>query len=136
MNDIIERRRRKPDYIETAQIAEHTAQKIALWCGGVVNRERDRGVDSYLELVVPNVEGNQKGHVNDYVVRKEDGRFYVMKPIDMGEYEVIGNRELSAQKRTDIEGALGLPGPKDSMGRAMPLTPHYAARNSPFANER
>jgi hypothetical protein len=114
MTDIFERRRRKPDYIETALVAEHTAARIALWCGGVVNRERDRGVDEYLELLVPNVTGTLKAHVNNYVVRKEDGRFYVMTMADMDEYEVMGERE--GVKFVD---------PKEPA----PLTPHYAVRN-------
>jgi sugar lactone lactonase YvrE len=118
MTDIFERRRRKPDYLDSALVMEHTAQKIALWCGGVVNRELDRGVDPYTELLVPNVEGTQKAHVNDYVVRKEDGRFYVMTMTEMEEYEVLGQREEIAVAPV-VDGAR--------------KTPHYVRRGQhPF----
>jgi hypothetical protein len=118
MNDFIERRRRKPDYIETAQVTEHTAKRIAIWCGGSWGHERDRGSDTYLEIVVPNIAGNLKAHVNDYVVRKEDGRFYVMKPAEMTEYEIMGQRE--GIKVVDLTET-----PK--------LTPHYVPRGKhPF----
>jgi hypothetical protein len=114
MTDIVKRLRLIPEDIEAGQVAEHTVKKLAIWCGGTWSHERDRGVDTYLELIVPNVAGNQKAHVNDYVVRKEDGRFYVMKEADLVKYEEYG-------KRSD---------PKASA-----LTPHYVARGQhPFGN--
>lgn len=133
MNDIFESRRRKPDYMETALVAEHTATKIALWCGGVVNRERDRGIDEYLELLVPNVEGTNKAHVNDYVVRKANGRFYVMTMAEMEEYEVMGKRELTRDERNGFVKDV----PKEEQGLATPFTPHYVPRgNHPYGNLR
>lgn len=134
MNDIVTRWRRRPDDLEAGLVAEHTAQKIALWCGGVVNRERDRGVDEYLELVVPNVEGNQKAHVNDYVVRKSDGRFYVMTMADMNDYEELGfgkKRDLVAEQDARLKEVVG-----DDFKIAEKFTPHYVPRNSPYSNER
>lgn len=128
MNDFIEHRRRKPDYLESALVTAHTAQKIALWCGGKVNRERDRGVDEYLELLIPNVEGTQKALVNDYVVRKEDGRFYAMTPDDMAEYEVMGKREI-VQPEMSVKD---VPKGEDLVSA---FTPHYVPRGKhPFGN--
>lgn len=138
MSDFITQLRRDPEPIEAAQVKEHTAEKIALWCGGDWSHQRDRGVDTYLEVVVPNIEGNQKAHVNDYVVRKTNGRFYVMTGAQMADegYKEYGKRELSSAKRAQIEEVMGVSSPKDQMGRVQPLTPHYAARNSPFSNGR
>lgn len=122
---LIERRRRKPVYIETALVTEHTAERVALWCGGSWGHERDRGSDSYLELIVPNIEGNKKAHVNDYVVRKEDGRFHVMKQADMLEYEKMG-------VRGELVDHMGNEYPKAPTGASgispKPSTPHYVPR--------
>lgn len=126
---LVKRYRRKPADIEAAQVAEHTAQLIANWCGGSWGHERDRGVDSYLEIIVPNVEGNQKAHVNQYVVRKPNGRFYVMTEAEMRaeDYEEVGVRESGVKViQPDMSEELKLT-PK--------LTPHYVARGQhPFGN--
>jgi hypothetical protein len=114
MTDIVKRLRLKPRDIEAGQVTDQTVEKLAKWCGGSWSHERDRGVDTYLELIVPNVDGNQKAHDNDYVVRKDNGRFYVMKPAELEEYEEYGTR--LAPENTG-------------------LTPHYVARGKhPFGN--
>lgn len=111
---------RIPNNVAAIQLYEHTFAKAALWCGGVVSREMDRGVDAYTELIVPNIDGNQKAHVGDYVVRKEDGRFFVDKQSDFeGEFQEVGKRDTTPPGLT-------------SKG---PLTPHYVARGQhPFGN--
>ena len=133
MTDFIKQLRRTPEPIEAALVAEHTAEKIALWCGGSYGHERDRGVDSYLEVVVPNIEGNQKAHVNQYVVRKPNGRFYVMTQAEVIEagYEEYGKRESGIDVDARLKAVVG-----DDFTLAQKFTPHYAARNSPFSNER
>jgi hypothetical protein len=114
MTDIVKRLRLKPEEIEAGQVNDRTVKQLAKWCGGSWSHERDRGVDTYLELIVPNVEGNQKARDNDYVVRKEDGRFYVMKEDQLTKYEEYGKR--LAPETTG-------------------LTPHYVARGKhPFGN--
>lgn len=133
---IFENFHRTPEPIQGAQVAEHTAAEIATWCGGTWGHERDRGVDSYLEVVVPNIEGNLKAHVNDWVVRKANGRFYVMKAADLKEqgYKKSGARidGITTVKQPDFEIPKDLPGGSDLV---QSFTPHYVARGQhPFGN--
>jgi hypothetical protein len=119
MSNVVKQYRRKPEHIEAALVSEHTVKEIAIWCGGTYGHERDRGVDSYLELIVPNVGGNLKARTNQYVVRKADGRFYVFTEIQLkeqGEYEEVGARETP---KAVSEGDFELT-PKH--------TPHYVPR--------
>lgn len=132
---IIEHFRRKPEYIEAALVQEHTAKEIATWCGGQVGREQDRGVDSYLELTVPNVDGNLKARVNSYVVRNEEGRFTVMTAAEMVSkgYETFAQsvEALEADARLKAVGSDDFK-PDESF---KPLTPHYVPRGRhPFGN--
>lgn len=132
MTEVAKRYRRKPAEIQAAQVAEHTAEAIALWCGGSWGHERDRGVDSYLEIIVPNVKGNLKARVNNYVVRKGDGRFYVMTEdemvaedyIEITAYRQVGSRSEVLHEAA-VEGVLP-PAPEQK-------TPHYVRRGQhPF----
>jgi len=120
MTNVVKRYQRKPDNLEAIELREHTMATAATWCGGIVNREVDRGVDAYTEILVPNIGGTKKGHVGDYLVRRTDGRFDVLKKSEFdAEYEEIG-------KRVEVV-APPLP--------ATPKTPHYVARgNHPFGN--
>jgi hypothetical protein len=120
MSNVVKQYRRKPEHIEAALVSEHTVKEIAIWCGGTYGHERDRGVDSYLELVVPNVSGNLKARTNQYVVRKADGRFYVFTEIQLkeqGEYEEVGAHEYPKEIMLN-----------ENVNLTPKHTPHYVPR--------
>jgi hypothetical protein len=112
MTNLVQHYRRIPDNIEAGQVLEHTAKTLAKWCGGEMSVELDRGVDRYTVVSVPNIKGNLVAKINDFIVRKEDGRFYVMSFSEFaGEYEEVGKRE-----------EIRVADPK------APKTPHYVTR--------
>lgn len=117
MTTVVKRYQRKPDNLEAIELREHTMEAAATWCGGEVSRELDRGVDAYTQLLVPHIGGTKKGLVGDYLVRRANGRFDIMKMAEfINEYEEVG-------KRVEV------------VAPASPKTPHYVPRgNHPFGN--
>jgi len=137
MTDIVQRYRRRPDNLEAVLVLEHTAKAAAIWCGGEVNEERDRGVDRYTTVSVPNVKGVLVAKVNDYIVRRRDGKFSVMPMAEFeAEYENVGVMARDVDVRADQDARLkAVVG--DDFTLAQKFTPHYVARGQhPFANER
>ena len=63
--------RKKPVEIEARQIRADNHYHIAQWCGGYV---KDTTV------IIPTLEGDMEGRINDYIIKGINGDFYPCKP--------------------------------------------------------
>lgn len=110
---------RKPHSLEAIMLTAANAEVVTKWCGGDLSEERDRGVDVYAELKVPNVTGSHKAHIGDMIVKGSDGRFTVEKSeAFFTEYE-----KRSTTRSEVVQDAYGKGVPIIS-----PLTPYYILR--------
>lgn len=124
--NFIKNYQRTPEPIQAAIVTDSTAERIANWCGGSWGHERE--VETYLEVVVPNIAGNLKARENQFVIRTANGRFYVMT-----QEEFVKAGYVEYEYEIDVEARL-----KDVVGDdftiAKSFTPHYVPRGKhPFA---
>jgi hypothetical protein len=64
------------------QVTRDNVTAVALWCGGVSVTEHDALEHSktFPAINVPTSAGNQRAQECDYVVKRPDGSFMVVKP--------------------------------------------------------
>lgn len=85
-------RRIPEDYREARKLTFPNREEIAQWCGGMIKEESKSSdpTDISIELLLPNVTGNQRAHIGNYIVRDSNGRFNVVKASEwLAEYEEI-----------------------------------------------
>lgn len=126
MSDFVKTYSRKPKLIEAVRLTRENAYDVAIWCGGEVKETggADDVTEPFIELIVPNVYGNDTATIGVYITRDlSDGRFWVKgENFILGEYEVQEEVvEGEGPSYLGISGAL----PVTKMG---PLTPHYVSR--------
>ena len=65
--------RKKPVVIEAKQITLDSALDVAQWCLGLVKVNP-------LRVVIPTLEGNMIGSLEDWIIKGTAGEFYPIKP--------------------------------------------------------
>jgi hypothetical protein len=122
MNNVAQTYIRKPKQIQAALLSASNATAIANWCGGEVTELTKSGdpTDIHLALKVPNLGGTLRATVGTYVVRDEDGRFWVRT-----EKELLDEFETPTRNRTEeLKNA-------QEMGILPTVsTPHYVSRGA------
>jgi len=56
------------------------AADLAHWCGGTVGAEEDPAVGASTWIAVPTHDGVRRAVLGDWVVRRDEGDFYVCDP--------------------------------------------------------
>ena len=67
--------RRKPRPVEAHQVTEETATQTARWCGGKIVSIGYNNQGKSIQL--PTFEGTMTAMPGDWILRAEDGAFYV-----------------------------------------------------------
>lgn len=121
MNNLVKTYSRKPKQIEAVQLTRENAYDVAIWCGGEVKEtqgdQRDVA-DVHIQLVVPNVYGNDNATIGTFIIRDlSDGRFFVKSEnFFVGEYETEEEVKIVVHVDENFTPKMG------------PLTPHYVPR--------
>lgn len=122
MSSVVRHYNRKPNQVEAVQVSAENVDYIANWCGGKVDREEKPGdpTDVRISLSVPNINGNRTATIGHFVVREDDGKFWVRHAEEfLGEYEIPTRTLHEEVRQAHIEGVL----PKAP-------TPHYVSRGA------
>jgi hypothetical protein len=147
-HDMVRTYSRKAKHLEAVQLTKDNLYEVASWCGGKVvetqGDQRDTS-DVYIQLIVPNVDGNDTATLGTFITRDlSDGRFYVKGAnFFLEEYDLpaeVRVEEVYEGTNRAVQNYLGIPGavpvtangikevPADFDPATEPLTPHYVPR--------
>ena len=73
--------RKKPVVIEAYRLLPESADWLATWCGGRVNRDTKPSdpTDESITLSIPTLEGVMTAQEGDFVIKGVKGEFYPIK---------------------------------------------------------
>lgn len=99
------RKKQDPVYVEAMQVTDRNGAEVEAWCGG---ESYDVGMapGQTHHVDVPTAAGRGYAKVNDFVVRADDGRFWVLGPATFAAHYEPANQDRYTLDRVTEGGRL------------------------------